>query len=115
MHGKVEKMTGRLVVVALAALSVFAMGISAASAKAPIAKRADTSRCVSMVTEDQRVTTAAISACEHSPLKVLQVCPKGVSTVLVVVHGRTYGFRLGSRPILLARQYGMGTISQTCG
>ena len=68
-----------------------------------------------MVKKHQKVTAASISACEHSSLKVLHVCPKGFSTIFVIVDGRTYGYRLNSRPILLAQQYGMGAISQTCG
>jgi hypothetical protein len=68
-----------------------------------------------MVTKHRKVTAASLSACEHSSLKVLHICPRGVSTILVVVHERTYGFRPDSRPILLAQQYGMGAISETCG
>jgi hypothetical protein len=115
MLRRVGKMTVRLTLVAFAAGSVFSLAISAAPAEARTTKTAETATCVSMVTRHQKVTAASISACKQSSLKVLHVCPKGISTIFVIVHDRTYGYRLNSRPILLAKQYGMGTISQTCG
>lgn len=115
MLRRVRKITLRLTLVACTAVSAFLLAISAGPAEARTTKAVETGTCVSMVKKHQKVTAASISACEHSSLKVLHVCPKGSSTIFVIVDGRTYGCRLNSRPILLAKQYGMGAISQTCG
>lgn len=110
-----EKLTLCLAFLAFAAVSVSSLAISAAPAEAGTTRTTETDTCISMVTKHQNVNAASISACEHSSLKVLHVCPKGLRTVFVVIHGRTYGYRLHSHPILLAKQYGMGAISHTCG
>jgi hypothetical protein len=61
------------------------------------------------------VTKSAVSACEASFLKVTHPCPKGSSTIFVIVHHRTYALRIGHTPERLAKQFGMGAISQACG
>ena len=115
MLRRARKITLGLTLVVCAAVSVFLLTISAAPAEARTTKTAETGTCVSMVAKHQKVTAAAISACEHSSLKVLHVCPKDFRTIFVIVNDRTYGYRINVRPILLAKQYGMGAISQTCG
>ena len=115
MLRRMSKTTLRLTLVACAAVSALFLAISTAPAGARTTKTAETRTCVIMVTKHQKVSAASISACEHSSLKVLHVCPKGFSTIFVIVNNRTYGYRLNSRPILLAKQYGMGAVTETCG
>jgi hypothetical protein len=48
-------------------------------------------------------------------LKVTHPCPRGSSTIFVVVHNRSYALRVGHSPERLAKRYGMGTITLVCG
>lgn len=41
--------------------------------------------------------------------------PEGSSTIFVMRRGTTYAPRVGHKPMKLAMQYGMGTITQACG
>jgi hypothetical protein len=46
---------------------------------------------------------------------VTHLCPKGSSTIFVVRNERTYALRVDQKPIILAKQYGMGAITEACG
>jgi hypothetical protein len=88
-------------------------GASAASNGAQ--KHLHTLRCTSAATGHKKVTKGEVITCNSSSLKVTHPCPKGSSTIFVVVHNRTYSLRVGRSPQRLAKQYGMGTITQVCG
>jgi hypothetical protein len=78
-------------------------------------KHVQTVRCASAATGHKNVTKGQITACNSSSLTVTHPCPKGSSTVFVVIRGRTYALRVGHSPERLAQQYGIGTITQACG
>lgn len=78
-------------------------------------KHVQTLRCTRTVTGHQKVSKNQVASCNASSLKVTHPCPKGSSTIFVIVHSRTYALRVGHFPQRLAKQYGMGTITQACG
>jgi hypothetical protein len=90
--------------------------LSAASASSAGAqKHLHTVRCTSTATGHKKITKGEVTTCSSSSLKVTHPCPQGSSTIFVVVHNRTYALRVGRSPERLAKQYGMGTITQACG
>ena len=89
---------------------------SAASASSSGAqKHTDTVRCTGAATGHKNISKAGVTACRSSSLKVTHPCPTGSNTIFVIVHNRTYALRVGHKPERLAKQYGMGTITQACG
>jgi len=85
------------------------------AAAAATSKATETSQCLRVVTNHVKVSKSTISACRGSSLKVSYLCPKGSSTIFVVSHQRTYALHVGRKPVRLAKQYGMGAITQACG
>ena len=88
---------------------------AASTASAGSQKHVQTVRCTRTVTGHQRVSKNQVVSCNASSLRVTHPCPQGSSTIFVVVHNRTYALRVGHSPERLAKQYGMGTITQACG
>ncbi len=78
-------------------------------------KHVQTVRCTSAATGHKKVTKGVVTTCSSSSLKVTHPCPTGPSTIFVEIHQRTYVLRIGHSPERLAKQYGMGTITQACG
>ena len=72
-------------------------------------------RCTHAATGHKKVTEGEVTTCNSSSLKVTHPCPQVSSTIFVIVHNRTYALRVGHSPQRLAKQYGMGTITQACG
>ena len=105
---------GGVVLLVLAGLS---LAISSAASASPTGsqKHVHTVRCTSTATGHKKVTKGEVTTCNSSTLKVTHPCPTGSSTIFVVVHNRTYALRVGHSPERLAKQYGMGTITQACG
>lgn len=105
---------GGVVLLVLSGLSL-ATPLAASASSAGAQKHADTVRCTSAATGHKKITEAGVAACSFSSLKVTHPCPTGSSTIFVVVHNRTYALRVGHSPERLAKQYGMGSITQACG
>ena len=87
----------------------------ASTSSAGAQKHLQTVRCTRTVTGHQTISKNQVASCNASSLRVTHPCPKGSSTIFVVVHNRTYALRVGHSPERLAKQYGMGTITQACG
>ena len=105
----------RILIGALAVAGCVPVAATASLAAAMSPKASETTKCVGALAKNTQVTKSTISACETSTVKVVHPCPKGSSTIFVVVHKRTYALRAGHKPERLAKQFGMGTISQACG
>jgi hypothetical protein len=103
--------------VTLLALSGLALSTPSAASTFSVHNQihAQTVRCTLAAIGHKEVTKDQITACNSSSLRVTHPCPKGSSSVFVVIHGRTYVLRVGHSPDRLAHQYGMGTITQACG
>lgn len=84
-------------------------------AGATTSRSTETVRCVAALTRHWTVTESLLAACTGSSLIVTHPCPKGLSTIFVMRRGTTYALHLGHKPMKLAKQYGMGTITQACG
>ena len=108
-------MRRRLLIGVLAIASVMPIAVSTTLAAAAASKTSQTAHCVGGVVKRTKVTMSAIRVCEGSSVKVSHPCPKGSSTIFVVVHHQNYALRVGHKPEHLAKQFGMGTISQSCG
>lgn len=108
---------GVLLSVGVLVLSGLTLGApSVASASSPLTqKHIRTVNCTRTATGHKKVTKIEVTTCTSSSLKVRHLCPKGSMTIFVDLHDRTYALRVGRSPERLAKQYGMGTITQVCG
>jgi hypothetical protein len=104
-----------IVVGILALASVMPVAVATTTASAAPSRASQTAHCVNGVAKNAKVTKSVVNACEGSSLKVTHLCPKGSSTIFVIVHYRTYALRIGHKPERLAKQFGMGAISEACG
>jgi hypothetical protein len=89
--------------------------LAASASSTSTQKHVRTVSCTRTATGHKKVTKTEVTTCTSSSLKVKHLCPKGSSTVFVNIHDRTYVLRVGHSPERLAKQYGMGTITQACG
>lgn len=106
--------SGAVVVLALSGLTLSTpSGASTSSTAAQ--KHARTVRCTSAATSHKKITKDEVTTCTSSSLKVTHPCQKGSSTIFVLLHHRTFALRVGRSPERLAKQYGMGTITEVCG
>lgn len=88
---------------------------AASTSSTGVHQHVQTVRCIKTAAGHQKVTKSEVASCSASSLKVTHPCPKGSSTIFVVVRNRTFALRVGQTPQRLAKQYGMGTITQACG
>jgi len=84
-------------------------------AGATTSRSPETVRCVAALTKHGTLIKSTLVACTRSSLIVTHPCPRGSSTIFVMRRGTTYAPRVGHKPMKLAMQYGMGTITQACG
>lgn len=106
--------SGGVILLVLSGLALSTPSAASASS-AGTQKHAHTVRCTSTATGHTKITKGEVTTCNSSSLKVTRPCPTGSSTIFVVVRNRTYALRVGHTPERLAKQYGMGTITQACG
>ncbi len=76
---------------------------------------AATLQCQRAMAAHLPVAAASLEACLSGQLTVRHLCPPPSNTLFVLWHGLTYVLSDGQKPVELPRQYGMGTISHTCG
>ena len=100
---------------AIALAGVIPVATTATVAGAATPKATKTAHCVAGVVNNTKVTKSSIRVCEASSVKLTHPCPKGSSTIFVVVHHKNYALRMGHKPVHLAKQIGPGVISQACG
>ena len=116
MHLRIGGSIGRQILVGLSVLvGILPLAFDAHIAGAATSKASDTAHCVTVLVQRLNVTKSTISECNASSLRVTHLCPKGSSTIFVVRNKRTYALRVDQKPITLAKQYGMGAITQACG
>jgi hypothetical protein len=105
---------GGMVLLVLSGLT-FSTPSGASTSSKGTQKHVLTVRCTSAATGHKKITKGELTTCNSSSLKVTHPCQKGSTTIFVLLHDRTYALRVGRSPERLAKQYGMGTITQVCG
>lgn len=116
MHLRIGRSIGREILAGLFVLIGFLpLTFETHAAGATASKASDTAHCLTVLVHRLNVTRSTISECDASSLRVTHLCPKGSSTIFVVRNKRTYVLRVDQRPITLAKQFGMGAITEVCG
>jgi hypothetical protein len=109
------KWLARILVGLFVLVGILPLGFDTHTAGAATSKASDTAHCLTVLIHHLNVTKSTISECNASSLRVTHLCPKGSSTIFVLRNRRTYVLRVDQKPITLAKQYGMGTITEACG
>jgi len=113
--GVMTAITVRSIAVSLVFLGIVPLAAWSGRAGATTLGSTETARCVATLSKHGTITKSSLAACTASSLVVSHPCPQGSSTIFVLQRGTTYALRVGHKPLRLAKQYGMGAITQACG